>query len=130
MRYSALAIVIATFASTISGCGPSLHQHHTVTLEVGEISVFVLDAAGVEQTVRVTAKSPGAPVSVYVYLNENDAEVERKITLGKPSDLILSSAEESEEIAIDAKIPANKETAVRIVSRSREAANVDLTITN
>lgn len=130
MNRADIAISFVLLLCTMTGCGPSLHQHHTVTLEVGEISVFVLDAVGVEQTIRVTAKSPSAPVSVYVYLNENDAEVERKITLGKPSDLILSSAEKSEEIAIEAKIPANQEAAVRIMSASRETANVDLTITN
>ena len=113
-----------------AGCQPRLADSRTLTLEVGEISVIVLDPVGKQQKIRVTAKSPGAPVSVYIYLNEHDAEVERKITLDKPTELIIASQVKSEDIALEATIPANQEAAVRVASGSRETATVDLSISN
>jgi hypothetical protein len=56
--------------------------------------------------------------------------VERKITLGKPPENVLAAAEDSEQIALDALVPANQEAIVRLQPAGRKAANVQLTIRN
>ena len=117
-------------AIACSGCTAQLNDQRTLTLEVGEIRTIVLAPVEREQIIKIAARSPDCPISVYVYLSENDEEVDRKITLGKPSDLILSSQTESEEIALEANIPANKEAMVRVASASPDKATVHLVITS
>lgn len=112
------------------GCRPALEERRSMTLEVGEISVIEVDAVGREQTITASVTSTGGPLSVSLYLAKDDAEVERAITLGAPSDLILARQTAVNEAHLAATIPAGEKAAVRIESAGREAAQVQLIISN
>lgn len=101
-----------------------------MVLEVGEISVIEVDAVGRAQTITVNAASTGGPLSVSLYLAKHDAEVERAITLGTPSDLILARQTSVHAAELAATIPAGEKAAVRIESAGGEAAQVELIISN
>lgn len=119
-----VAVVVAT------GCGPQLNDQRQLTLPIGEISTIVLAPAAQQQKIKVAASAPGGLISVYVYLNKHEAEVDRKITLDKPTDLILAHEVKSESVVLHADIPAREEAVVRIHGASRDADQVNLSITN
>ena len=114
----------------LSGCGPQLSHSEDCTLAVGEIIAIPFDPIGREQTVYVKASSPDAPIDVHVYLQEHEEAIERKITLGKPPENLLASAKESQEVSLEATVPANQAVVVRLQAASRETAHVHLEVTN
>ena len=113
-----------------AGCAPRLYDDREVTLEVGDIRTIVVDPVSRVQNVHVAASSPGAPVSVHVYLPEHEKAVERNITLGVPPEKVLAFEENSEKITLDVVVPANKKAIVRLQSAGRQPANVQLVINN
>ena len=112
------------------GCAPRLHDVREVPLEIGEIRTIAVPAKSQPQTVHLTASSPGAPISVHVYLPEHEEATERSITLGTPIENLLASGENSEQITLQATVPANKEALVRLQPTTRQAAKVHLTLKN
>ena len=122
--------LVVTFIVCLAGCAPQLADDRNVSLEIGEIKTVAVAPINREQTIRISARSPGAPISIHVYLPEHEEAIERKITLGKPPENLLASAEDVEEVELAAKVPANEEAIVRLQPASRKAANVHLTINN
>ena len=112
------------------GCSPRLHDVREVNLEIGDIRTIAVPASNRQQTVRLVASSPGAPISVHVYLPEHEEAIERNITLGKPPENLLASGENSEQVTLQALVPANKEALVRLQPASRKAAKIQLTLKN
>lgn len=126
---SRLALAIAgALAATAVGCNPSLDAEEAFQLEVGEIATFIVDAAPRSSNLKVNAESNGSPISVFVYPQEFEEEVDRMITLGKPSDLVLARETEAESIGLVVPIEANQKTAVRVHNAGREVARVKLTM--
>jgi len=123
-------LLLGSLSLLLVGCGPQLRDQRDVTLEIGEILAIPIDPISREQTIKVTASSPGAPLNVHVYLQEHETAIERKITLGKPPENLLANQNEVEQISLEAVVPANKEAIVRLQSASRKTANVHLQITN
>ena len=112
------------------GCSPRLYDVREVTLESGDIQPIVVPAASRQQTVQIIANSPGAPISVHVYLPEHEEAIEKSITLGKPPKNLLASSENSEQIKLQVLVPANKEAVVRLQPATQKAAQVQLTLRN
>lgn len=132
MKMNRNLIGLATCLSlwVIVGCGPRLSNQQVLSLDANDIRTIIVDPAGSEQTVTVSAKAAGSPVNVFVYLSEDDEEVDRAITLGQSSDKIIASQTESTDILLEAKIPADKEASVRLQTASPETATVTLVISN
>ncbi|MEQ8210251.1 MAG: hypothetical protein RH917_10510 [Lacipirellulaceae bacterium] len=126
MKPFCLLVALLPFAL---GCGPSLSDKRTVTLEVGEIVAITVDAVGKERTIKVAATSTGGSIDLHVYLKADEQAIERMITLGKPPENLLGVEEAAEVIAFDVKVPADKEAVVRLQSASRETAEVSVEIT-
>jgi|GEM_PF-3525635 len=117
-------------AILLSGCRPQLADQRDLRLAVGEILAIPIDPVDHEQTIQVTASSPGAAIHVHIYLKENEEAIERKITLGKPPEDLLASKSEATEISLSATVPAGKEVVVRLQSANSKTAEVHLEITN
>lgn len=68
----------------------------------------------------------GGTVDVYVYLEENQDEVERLLTLGKGGTLMITGVEDTEDVNLIAPVPSGKTAIVMIRNMSRDIADVDL----
>ena len=116
--------------SPLCGCGPRLSHTQQIPLAVNEIVAIPFDAISREQTIYVKASSPGAPIQVHVYLQTHEAAIERSITLGTPPENLLAYAVDVEQASLEAKVPPNQVVVVRLQLAGREAANVQLEVTN
>ena len=123
-------IWLGCLALFICGCGPKLAGQRDLALEVGDIRAIPIDPITREQVIKITASSPDTPINVHVYLQENEEEIERKITFGKPPENLLASETDANEVSLEATVPANKEAVVRLQSAGRETAKVHLEISN
>ena len=112
------------------GCEARLQDQRTLTLEIGEIQAIPISTVDHEQTLKVIASSPDAPIDVHIYLQEHEQDIERSITLGKQPENVLAQTSAAEQIDLEAIIPANKEAVVRFYTTGRQRANVEVTISN
>ena len=113
------------------GCGGyRLHDERVLTLEVGEIRTIAVAAVDVEQTIHIEARAAEATFDVHVYLPEHEEEIERSLTLGKPAENLLASAEGVTESTLSATIPAGKEAIVRLYPAERKQTTVNVVIAN
>lgn len=111
------------------GCQTRFSDVRMITFEApGEISTLIVDAAPRERQLSVEA-SANYPIGVYVYLEENQDEAERFITLGKESELLIGKAKGATEVDLTATIPTDKTAIVMVVSTKADT-NVDLSITD
>ncbi|WP_442481523.1 hypothetical protein [Aeoliella sp. SH292] len=116
MRTANCFLIAATLC--LAGCQTRFLDQQTIDFaEAGEISTFVVPPTTGERTLQVSAKSNNA-IDVYVYLEENQEEAERMITLEKPSDLVLAMAENTTAADLTAKIVPNKSACVMIKADS------------
>ena len=123
-------MLLACLATLLSGCGPRLSDQRDLTLEISEIAAIPIDPINRAQTIRVTANSPDAPIDVHVYLQEHEEAIERKITLGKPPENLLTSQGDAQQIALEATVPANQTVIIRLQPSGPHSANVHLEISN
>jgi hypothetical protein len=112
------------------GCEARLQDQRTITLEIGEIQTILISAVDHEQTIKVIASSPDVPINVHIYLQENEQDIERSITLGKQPKNVLAQSIAVEHIDLEAIVPANKEAVVRFYTTERQRTNVEVTISN
>ncbi len=114
----------------VAGCTPRFNDHRQFQLEVGEISTFIIDGVARKRELRVTGNSTGGTIDVYVYLEENQDEAERLITLGKSGTLTIAGVENAAEVNLIASVPAEKNVIVMVRNSSREVADIDLKMTD
>jgi hypothetical protein len=112
------------------GCEARLQDQRTITLEIGEIQTILISAVDHEQTIKVIASSPDVPINVHIYLQENEQDIERSITLGKQPKNVLAQSIAVEQVELEAIVPANKEAVVRFYTTERQRTNVEVTISN
>ena len=112
------------------GCGPRLLDERDVSLELGDIQPIMFGPFNKEQTVTVSASSPGAPVSVYVFEIDQTELVDYAITYGREPQKILAGTASTEDVTLTAVVPADKEAVVRLQLTGRKPANVHLKISN
>ena len=115
---------------TVSGCAPRLASVHEIELEPNDIQSVVLAPISREQVVSITANSNGPPFHIHVYLLQDEQEVDDAIAIGKSSDKVIASESSSNQINLEALIPANQEAAIRLQPAGREAVTVNMTVTN
>lgn len=113
-----------------SGCGPRLLDEREVSLEVGEIKSIPFGPFKKELTATVSASSPGAPISVYVYDSEQQEHVDYAITYGREPEDTWAGVASTEDVTLTAEVPADKEAVVRLQLIGRVPANVKLKISN
>ena len=122
--------VLFTLLLMSTGCGPRLASVQEIALEANDIRSIVLEPISREQIINVVATSDGPPIHVHVYLLQDEQAVDDAITLGKTSDKVIASKSNSNQISLEALIPANQEAAVRLQPASSESVTVSLTVTN
>ncbi len=127
-RQSKILVVLAVVM--LVGCKARLNDERKLNLGSGEIESVILNSVGYEQAVTVTASSTEAPIGAHVYLIENEAEVERSITLGAASDKIIAQQPAATEIKFVATIPANKEAVVRFENKGAKPTEISISIKN
>src|SRR5207249_991897 len=118
------AIGLLALTGLLSGCGKKLDVDSKFKIS-GESKMFELEPINQAQKIKITGTSTGAPVNVFVYLDENKGPARNQILSKKPGDAILAKQEKVETINLDAEIPANKAAVVH-VSDSGGEANVHL----
>jgi hypothetical protein len=124
-----LSILFAVLLMS-TGCGPRLASVQEIALEANDIRSIVLEPISREQIINVLATSDGPPFHVHVYLFQDEQAVDDAISLGKTSDKVIASKSKSNQISLEALIPANQEAAIRLQSASPESVTVSLTVTN
>ncbi len=124
MNHRFLSMVVAL--GMLTGCMARFYDHREFVLDVGEISTFVVDGISRKRVLRVMGAATGGKVDVYVFLEENQAEVERLLTLGKGARLMITGVEKTNELGLVAPIPADKTAIVLVRNMSSQPAEVDL----
>ena len=113
-----------------TGCGPRLASVQEIALDANDIRSIVLEPISREQMINVVATSDGPPIHVHVYLYQDEQAVDDAIALGKTSDKVIASESNSNQISLEALIPANQEAAIRLQPANSKSVNVSLTVTN
>ena len=125
MRRLIPALVLVLFA----GCArTTLKVEKTIDVDTGGLT-FNVDPAKAEQTISVSAKAEGGPIDVYMFLTKNRATIEREMTEQKVVSAI-QKAEKSEDVSLQAKVPAGEETSVWVRASGEKKAHVVLKIQN
>ena len=105
-------LVLAALVA-LGGCHKFTHTA-TVEMRSSGIHVMHITAPTSDQKVKVEVSSPGVPVSVWIVLESDFEEVEKRLRDSKEVDRskILASQEQQEEPVVETKIPKNQEYAV------------------
>jgi hypothetical protein len=125
-RTTAAGVLLA--AVLAAGCQRTLVDK-TVTLESGDIKASILEATSRSQTVNVEVSS-AKPIDVWVVLEKDRPEVERKLQRQKAPDpaKVIASERGKSSATVTATIPADQESAV-ILSGAMLKTDVKLKIT-
>ena len=121
------SVVMVAVVAAVVGCEAKLRDRRTVEVDPASHVVIPIDAKPEGRTLKVTAKSDGAPIEVYVYLAKDDKQAEQDI-FAKRSDLFLAHDVNVEEANLTAEIPANEEAMVVLACANTQRATVELSI--
>lgn len=123
-------LILTGLLLTSAGCGPRLASVQEIALEANDIRSIVLDPINRDQIINVVASSDGRLFDVHVYLFQDEEAVDGAIALGKSSDKVIASQTDSNQVSLEALIPANQEAAIRLQPAESESVTVSLTVTN
>lgn len=113
-----------------AGCsGSGLHDERTLLIAPGTDKMLSIDKTGRDQQVRVQVSSPGAPLSVYCFLEKDQAEAERAIRGRSATDKVLAKAEKGEQANLQFTVSANESAVVLLMAASANTASAKVTIT-
>jgi hypothetical protein len=112
------------------GCGPRIVDERDVSLEVGDIKSILFGPFKKELTVTVSASSPGAPISVYVFASDQQEHVDYAITYSKEPQQTWAGVASTEDVTLTAVVPAGQEGVVRLQTVDRKPAQVHLKISD
>src|SRR5581483_9578767 len=118
---------LALCAAAATGCLSRLHVTKTYALKVGQVQALSIDAPARDQTVTVAVETD-APVTVYMFLQRDEEQVEHAVQIGKMPEKALAKWEGDSAGSLSAKVPAKEVAIVRAESGSK-AAKVKLKIT-
>lgn len=110
------------------GCQTRLSDEKTYTLDSADIKTLIVDGVPRERELKVTATADN-PVSLYVYLEADKAEVEPKIDVDVASDKVLAHAKDSKDIELTATIPSS-ETAMIDVKTKTDGTTVTVKLSD
>jgi hypothetical protein len=109
-----------------AGCQKKLNDERTVVVEPGEEKLIIADPASRDQAVNVSWNSSGTPVSVYLYLEKDQKEAAKAITLGNASRSLLGKKEQSESGELEVQVPAGEKITVMLTSRKQAKVGVKI----
>lgn len=123
-------VLVALVSVMMVGCGSRFYERHNVTVgdTLSEAMTVDVSAAGRKRTLRVTGEATAGLVDVYIFLKENQAEIEQRMMVGKGGRLMLKGVEDTKDIALIATVPPDKAAVVMVRASSREGATVELTV--
>src|SRR5262245_44287879 len=127
-RRIAATLLLGVALLPLVGCQRTI-EDKTVTIEQGQRKATIVDAPTREQKVVAEVSSPGAPVDVYLVLEENRLSVEDRLKnfKGPNPAKVINSKQQIESGSVEGTIPAGKEYAV-IVYAPKKRAEVHLKI--
>src|SRR5947209_5604908 len=113
---------IVLFAGLVGCRGQRLNYDKTITVSPGEVQSILIEAPGGEQKVTVDINSTGAPVDVYVALDEHvDAIKQALLNYKAPDDAkILASKKQASGEVLEAKIPGGKAFSVTLAGAKKK----------
>lgn len=108
---------------------PQLNYERTLELDSGTVRSIILDALSGEIKATIVVRSPGVPVHVYVVLEKDREAAEESVLRGKKPEKLLASKEKTEEVTLQATIPAKTEFVVLLACAGKQKAEVKLKVT-
>jgi hypothetical protein len=112
----------------LAGC-QRLNLEKTVNLPPGASDGVEVSPPKYDQTVVVTATGGDVPLSLYLFLLEDDPNALQKITdRGKPNKDVLSSKEKELNPTLESKVPSGKSFAVLVSNAGSKTTEVTLKI--
>jgi hypothetical protein len=121
----ARAAVVGLILVIAAGCQSRLNVERPIKLDQGKDHFVNLDAPKYDQTVALTLTSD-VPVDVYVFLERDQDEVDRLVTLGKSSEKLLASRTKVQSDSLEAKIPAKERAVVMLRPSKSGTANLKI----
>jgi hypothetical protein len=110
----------------LTGCQP-LKFEKTETIPAGEVKLYTFDAPRYDQKLTVKVSSPGAPVSIWLVKEEDGEAARSRLESDKPPTSSIASKENSEDITMEATIPA-KTGYVLLVRSDKKKAEVKINV--
>ncbi len=123
-RCLTLALVAA---ATLSGC-QRLTYEHSVKVPPFGVHRIEFDAPKYAQKLTIEAHSPSSPVSVYLVRQEDSSAAQDQLENDKKPNAPLASMDKSEDIALEASVPA-KTAFVLLIRAEQKAAEVRVKVT-
>jgi hypothetical protein len=112
-----------------SGCGKFKHEA-TYSMDPGDIKLVNVDAPRGEQKVTVEISSPGAPVDVWLVLEDHYDAVSKKVNAGVHPDAatVVASKVQLASGTLQGIIPAGKAYKV-VITGARKKTDVTVKVT-
>jgi hypothetical protein len=125
IRPARAAVIGFLVPLALAGCQSRLNDQRTINIDSGKDSFITLDAPRYDQTVSVTV-SADVPVDVYLFLEKDQAEVDRDVTLGKQSSKVLAAKEKVQNDSLEGKVPAKQKPVLMIRSTKSGTATLKI----
>jgi hypothetical protein len=103
----------------LTGC-QRLNVEKTVTIDPTAVYALIVPAPSYEQKVTVHISSPGVPVTAYLVRESEQAAAQAKLESEKTPASSFAGKEKSEDITLEATIPAKTEYVLLIRSGSKK----------
>ncbi len=123
-RCLTFALVAAT---TLSGC-QRLTYENSVKVPPFGVHRIEFDPPKYAQKLTVEAHSPGSPISVYIVRQEESSAAQEQLENDKKPNAPLASMDKSEDITLEASVPA-KTAFVLLIRAEKKTAEVRVKVT-
>jgi len=123
-----IPIVLVVLA--VAGCRTRLQDVSTITVELADKKSRIIEAIKSDQTIKVSGTATTGQFDVQVFLEKDQADVEKDMDAGKKSPKLLAQKTKTTQADVTALIPANQVAVVMITSGDGKKAVVNLKITN
>jgi hypothetical protein len=110
-----------------AGCA-RLNVEQSLTVGAHAQKSLIIDASSREQNVQVHVTA-ATPVGVYCFLEKDQSDAERAVTLHVASPKILASAEKSTAADLEFTVPANNPTVVLVSNADDQSVTAQVKIT-
>lgn len=108
----------------------TLNDETVMPVALGETRSRTIEAISKSQKVNISATSVSGQFDIYVFLEKDQAEVEKEINRGKATAKLLASKLKTTQAELQVTVPANERAVVQLTSADGKKTDVNLKITN
>jgi len=114
----------------LAGCRSRVVRDERMNLEPGQPKKVTIDPNSKGLTVTVSATATTGQIDVYLFLEKDQADVEKEIGRKKVSPKVLDHKLNATQADLKADIPPNERSVVYVVAAEGQKAEVKLKVTN